>query len=37
VYQFGLAAAAAWILFVLILGVTAVQFAGQKRWVTYDV
>ncbi|MET7331763.1 sugar ABC transporter permease [Nonomuraea sp. NPDC005650] len=37
VYQFGLASAAAWILFVLILGVTAVQFAGQRRWVTYDV
>jgi multiple sugar transport system permease protein len=37
VYQFGLASAAAWILFVLILGVTALQFAGQRRWVTYDV
>jgi multiple sugar transport system permease protein len=36
VYQFGLAAAAAWILFVLILGVTALQFAGQRRWVNYD-
>jgi multiple sugar transport system permease protein len=37
IYQFGLASAAAWILFVLILGVTAVQFAGQRRWVNYDV
>jgi multiple sugar transport system permease protein len=37
VYQFGLASAAAWVLFVLILGVTTVQFAGQRRWVTYDV
>jgi multiple sugar transport system permease protein len=37
IYQFGVASAAAWILFVLILGVTAVQFAGQRRWVNYDV
>ncbi|MEV0353504.1 sugar ABC transporter permease [Nonomuraea sp. NPDC050680] len=37
IYQYGLASAGAWILFVLILGVTAVQFAGQRRWVTYDV
>jgi multiple sugar transport system permease protein len=37
IYQFGLASAGAWILFVLILGVTAVQFAGQRRWVNYDV
>jgi multiple sugar transport system permease protein len=37
IYQFGLASAAAWILFVLILGVTAAQFAGQRRWVNYDV
>jgi len=36
VFEFGTASAAAWILFVLILGVTAVQFAGQRRWVTYD-
>jgi multiple sugar transport system permease protein len=36
IYQFGFASAAAWILFVLILGVTAVQFAGQRRWVSYD-
>jgi len=37
VYEFGLASAGAWVLFVLILGVTAAQFAGQRRWVTYDV
>jgi multiple sugar transport system permease protein len=37
IYQYGLASAGAWILFVLILGVTAVQFAGQRRWVNYDV
>ncbi|WP_206061205.1 carbohydrate ABC transporter permease [Nonomuraea basaltis] len=36
IYQFGLASAGAWILFVLILGVTGLQFAGQRRWVTYD-
>ena len=33
----GLASAGAWILFVIILGVTALQFRGQKRWVNYDV
>lgn len=32
----GLAAASAWILFALILIITAVQFVGQKRWVHYD-
>ncbi len=35
-HQLGLASAAAWILFVIILGVTAVQFLGQKKWVHYD-
>lgn len=34
--QLGLAAAGAWILFVLILGVTAVQFLGQKKWIHYE-
>ncbi|MCL8014912.1 carbohydrate ABC transporter permease [Streptomyces sp. AS02] len=34
--RFGLASAAAWVLFVMILGVTALQFAGQRRWVHYD-
>ena len=32
----GLAAAAGWVLFVIIMGVTAIQFLGQKRWVHYD-
>jgi multiple sugar transport system permease protein len=32
----GLAAAAGWVLFVIIMGITAVQFLGQKRWVHYD-
>ncbi len=32
----GLAAAAGWILFVIIMGITAIQFMGQKRWVHYD-
>jgi multiple sugar transport system permease protein len=32
----GLAAAGAWILFVLIIGVTAFQFRAQKRWVHYE-
>ncbi|WP_415854896.1 carbohydrate ABC transporter permease [Sinomonas sp. G460-2] len=35
-HQLGLASAAAWVLFVIILGVTAVQFIGQKKWVHYD-
>jgi multiple sugar transport system permease protein len=33
----GLAAAAGWVLFVIIMGITAIQFLGQKRWVHYDV
>jgi len=33
----GLAAAAAWILFAIILIITALQFQGQKRWVHYEV
>jgi multiple sugar transport system permease protein len=33
----GLASAAGWVLFVIIMGITAVQFFGQKRWVHYDV
>jgi multiple sugar transport system permease protein len=32
----GIASAGAWILFVIILGVTAVQFLGQKKWVHYE-
>ncbi len=34
--RFGLAAAGAWVLFIFILGITAVQFVGQKKWVHYD-
>jgi multiple sugar transport system permease protein len=32
----GLAATAGWVLFVIIMGITAIQFRGQKRWVHYD-
>jgi multiple sugar transport system permease protein len=32
----GLAAAAGWVLFVIIMGITAIQFRSQKRWVHYD-
>ena len=32
----GLAAAAGWVLFAIIMGITAIQFLGQKRWVHYD-
>lgn len=32
----GLASAAGWVLFVNIMGITAIQFLGQKRWVHYD-
>ncbi|MBF4615789.1 carbohydrate ABC transporter permease [Curtobacterium sp. VKM Ac-1376] len=34
--QLGLASAGAWVLFAIILGITAIQFLGQKRWVHYD-
>jgi multiple sugar transport system permease protein len=33
----GLAASAGWVLFVIIMAITAIQFIGQKRWVHYDV
>ncbi|UFU03605.1 sugar ABC transporter permease [Ruania suaedae] len=35
--QMGLAAAAAWILFAIIIALTALQFSAQKRWVHYEV
>lgn len=35
-FTFGLSAAAAVILFVIIMGVTLVQFWGQRHWVHYD-
>lgn len=34
-YELGLASAIAWLLFVIIMLVTALQFVGQKRWVHY--
>ena len=34
--QLGFASAGAWVLFVIILAITAVQFLGQKRWVNYE-
>lgn len=36
-HQLGMAAAAAWILFSLIILITAFQFQAQKRWVHYEV
>jgi multiple sugar transport system permease protein len=35
-FNLGLASAIAWVLFVIILIITVVQFIGQKRWVHYD-
>ena len=35
-YKMGVASAYSWILFVIILVLTAIQFALQRRWVTYD-
>lgn len=32
----GLAAAAGWILFAIIIGLTAAQFGAQKKWVHYE-
>lgn len=32
----GLAAAAAWILFAIIIAITGLQFAAQKKWVHYE-
>lgn len=34
--RLGYASAIAWVLFVLVMLITAVQFSQQKRWVTYD-
>lgn len=33
----GLASAAGWVLFVIIMAITAIQFVGQRKWVNYDV
>jgi len=35
-YKMGLASAVAWVLFIIILVITVLQFIGQKRWVHYD-
>jgi multiple sugar transport system permease protein len=35
-FRLGFASAIAWVLFVIIMVVTAVQFLGQKKWVHYD-
>ncbi|GAB3464359.1 sugar ABC transporter permease [Kineococcus endophyticus] len=35
-FRLGFASAIAWVLFVFIMIITAVQFIGQKRWVHYD-
>ena len=35
--QMGLAAAAAWILFAIIIALTAFQFSAQRKWVHYEV
>ena len=35
-YKMGMASAYSWILFLIILAFTAVQFRLQKRWVNYD-
>jgi multiple sugar transport system permease protein len=35
-FRVGSASAAAWILFLVIMVVTLVQFRMQKRWVHYD-
>jgi len=32
----GLAAAGAWLLFIIIIGLTALQFRAQKKWVHYE-
>ncbi|MFC7373660.1 MULTISPECIES: carbohydrate ABC transporter permease [unclassified Brachybacterium] len=34
--RLGYASALAWVLFVLVMLITALEFAQQKRWVTYD-
>ncbi|QNP57452.1 sugar ABC transporter permease [Tessaracoccus defluvii] len=34
--RLGLASSMAWVLFVIVMLVTALQFVGQKKWVSYD-
>lgn len=35
-FRLGFASAIAWVLFVIIMVLTAIQFLGQKKWVHYD-
>jgi multiple sugar transport system permease protein len=35
-FKLGFASAIAWVLFVIILVITVLQFVGQKKWVNYD-
>jgi multiple sugar transport system permease protein len=35
-FRMGRATASAWVLFVIILGITIIQFKTQKRWVHYE-
>jgi multiple sugar transport system permease protein len=35
-YRMGTASAAAWVMFIIIFGVTMFQLYGQRKWVTYD-
>lgn len=34
--RLGYASALAWILFIVVMLITAIQFAGQRKWVSYD-
>jgi multiple sugar transport system permease protein len=34
--RLGYASALAWVLFIVVMIVTAIQFTGQRRWVNYD-
>lgn len=36
-FALGVASAGAWLLFLFIMGITALQFLGQRKWVNYDV
>lgn len=35
-FQMGYASAVAWIFFFMVVGVTVIQWIGQKKWVNYD-
>jgi multiple sugar transport system permease protein len=36
-FALGVASAGAWMLFVIVLAITGLQFLGQRKWVNYDV